>query len=70
MSRNRKQIVRCPSRKRDVEVTYAVTGKMFARKYEIVSCPAMYDSSDSCNRLCLAALVRPPKYPSFTMPGI
>ena len=62
----RKQIVRCPDRGRDVEVSYEVSGKMFARKYEIIDCPAIRDGAQSCNRLCWSAISNPPRYLDFT----
>jgi hypothetical protein len=58
----RTQVIRCPSRKRDVAVTYAVTGTWFSRRYEIENCPAMNDGPASCNRQCSDLLGRPPSY--------
>jgi len=67
VSENRKQVIRCPNRKRDVEVIYAVSGAWFTSKYDIVACPAMYESTESCNRQCQTLLARPPKYMPFDM---
>lgn len=62
VSKIRKQIIKCPSRNREVEVTYAVSGSWYAPEYDIVACPAMYESSQSCNRKCQSQLAHSPKY--------
>ncbi len=64
-SKTRKQVVRCPNRNRDVEVTYTVSGKWLSPRFEIKSGPAMFDSSQSCNRSCIGSLKRPPRYLPF-----
>ena len=66
-SKVKSQIVRCPSRNRDVEVTYTVSGKLFERQYELVNCPAKFDSSASCDRRCWPSLSHPPRYLHFAM---
>jgi hypothetical protein len=66
-SKVRTQVVRCPSRNRDVEVTYTVSGTLFDRKYELASCPAILDGSASCNRRCWPSLLRAPRYLHFAM---
>ena len=66
-SKTRTQTIRCPSRKRDVEVTYRISGSWFSRRYEIEDCPAMNDGSASCNRQCCDQLGRPPDYSVLTM---
>lgn len=63
----RKQVIKCPSRKRHVELTYTVSGNWFARKYDIISCPAMYETSSSCNRQCRNLLARPTSYMPVVM---
>jgi hypothetical protein len=63
----RNKVIECPHRKRDVEVTYAVTGNWFSPAYEIVSCPAMYQSSVSCNRICKKLISHSPGYMHFDM---
>lgn len=50
------KLIHCKSRKRQVEVTYTNTGGFFSRNYDIVSCPAMYDSGAGCNRDCKTQL--------------
>jgi len=68
MSRNtRTQVIRCPNRKRDVEVTYSVSGTWFSRRYEIEACPAMNDGAANCNRQCSDLFCRPPGYLFLTM---
>ncbi len=64
-TRVRTQIVRCQNRKRDVEVSYTVSGRIFARVQDIVNCPAMHDGSASCNRQCRPLLGRAPGYLDF-----
>jgi hypothetical protein len=48
----RKQVIICPDRKREVEVTYTVSGNWFAPRYDVVACPAMYDGEVGCRRKC------------------
>ncbi len=62
-----KRVIRCQNRNRDVEVTYAVTGSWLSPRYEIAECPAMFEGRMSCNRGCIGAMGRPPKYMSFVM---
>jgi hypothetical protein len=52
----RKQIIVCPDRNREVEVTYSVSGNWFSPNYEVIACPAMYDSEMGCDRRCTARL--------------
>ena len=66
-SKTIKQIVKCPNRNRDVEVTFKVSGKWFSPRFEIKSCPAMFDSAQSCNRYCIGALRRPPRLLPFDL---
>ncbi len=63
----RKQVIKCPSRKREVEVSYTTSGNWFSPHYSIVSCPAMYEHTQSCNRQCQKLLNRPPNYMPFVM---
>ena len=58
----RKQIIICPQRKREVEVTYTVSGNWFVTDYNVVACPAMYDSGVCCYRQCTSLLARPSSY--------
>lgn len=46
------KLIHCHNRKRDVEVTYVRTGGFFSRNYDVVECPAMYDSPTGCDRSC------------------
>ena len=50
------QLVDCPSRKRGVEVTCAVSGRWFNRRYNVISCPAMYDAGPVCELRCKSQL--------------
>ena len=52
----RKQIMVCPDRNREVEVTYSVSGNWFSPNYEVIACPAMYDGEVGCDRRCTAQL--------------
>ncbi len=63
----RQRVIRCPGRKRDVEVTYAVSGSWFSPDYDIVSCPAMYEVTQSCNRQCKTQLTSLPTHMHFDM---
>lgn len=56
MQKLKTKLINCPKRNRQVEVTYAKTGGLFSRNYDIVSCPAMYDSGTGCNRDCKSLL--------------
>jgi len=60
----RKQVIKCPIRKREVEITYTVSGAWFSRDYHIVACPAMYDGG-GCNRDCQSLLARPSSIENF-----
>ena len=66
-SKLKKQVIRCQNRNRDVEVTYAVSGSWYSPRYEITECQAMFEGRSSCNRGCIGAMGRPPKYMSFVM---
>ena len=61
----KQQVIICPDRKREVEVTYTVSGSWFAPEYNIVACPAMYDSGSGCNRQCQSLLALPSSYKQF-----
>lgn len=50
------RLINCQNRNRQVEVTYAKTGGFFSSNYDIVSCPAMYDSGTGCRRECKTQL--------------
>jgi hypothetical protein len=50
----------CPRQKRQVEVTYTVTGSWFDREYDVVSCPAINDFGGVCYRECKSYLQRLP----------
>ena len=50
------QIVNCPTRQRVVEVTCMVSGSWFNRRYNVVSCPAMYDAGPGCELRCKAQM--------------
>ena len=52
----RKQIIVCPDRNREVEVTYSVSGNWFSPNYEVIACPAMYDGEVGCDRRCTVKL--------------
>jgi len=54
----RKQVIICPSRKREVEVTYTISGSWCTPAYKIVACPAMYDGDVACDRRCQSQLAR------------
>ena len=54
----RSQVIVCPERKREVEVTYTVSGSWFAPDFNIVACPAMYDGEVGCERQCRSLLPR------------
>ncbi len=61
----RKQIIICPDRKREVEVTYTVSGNWFAPRYDVVACPAMYDGEVGCQRKCKDLLAGSTSYLRF-----
>jgi hypothetical protein len=61
----RKQVIICPSRRREVEVTYTVSGSWYAPDYNVVACPAMYDTGVCCDRRCHSLLARPSSYENF-----
>ena len=61
-SKFKTQVIECPIRKREVVVTYINSGSWFSPKYDIVACPAMYESNLSCNRQCKAQLNRPQNF--------
>jgi hypothetical protein len=63
------QVLRCPSRKRVVEVRYTNAGHWWAPCYDIVDCPAMHDGPASCERHCRELLGRPANSP-FALQGI
>lgn len=50
------QIVNCSTRQRLVEVTCMVSGGWFNRRYNVISCPAMYDAGPGCDLRCKAQL--------------
>lgn len=50
------KLVDCHNRGREVEVTYVKAGGLFSRDYNIVSCPAMFDSGTGCDRSCKTQL--------------
>lgn len=50
------KIFYCPLKKRDVEITYSLSGSWFNSKYTVKSCPAMYDGGTACNRQCVKLL--------------
>ena len=52
----KKQIIVCPDRNREVEVTYSVSGNWFSPNYEVIACPAMYDGEVGCDRKCTVQL--------------
>jgi hypothetical protein len=52
----RQQIIVCPDRNREVEVTYSVSGNWFSPNYEVIACPAMYDGEAGCDRRCTTQL--------------
>ncbi len=66
----RQQILRCPTRNRDVEVSYIASGRWFATRYEIVSCPSMFDGPGSCHRQCSPLLSRPSNFMSQALTRI
>lgn len=53
------QVIECPIRHREVEVTYSASGGWFNRSYQIEWCPAMYDGGVGCDRRCATMLNRP-----------
>jgi hypothetical protein len=61
----RKQVIICPDRRREVEVTYTVSGNWFAPRYDVVACPAMYDGEQGCGRICKNMLASSVSYPRF-----
>jgi len=61
----RKQVIICPSRKREVEVTYTISGSWFTPEYKVVACPAMYEGEVACDRRCQSLLARPSSYENF-----
>ena len=62
-----KQVIICPRRKREVEVTYTVSGNWFAPDYKVVDCPAMYAGAIGCDRICQSLLGRPDSYHKFVV---
>ena len=58
----RTRVIECPSQKRQVEVTYTVTGSWFKREYDVVSCPAINDWGGGCHRECKLQLEHPPGF--------
>ena len=52
-------VINCPLRKREVEVTYQVTGHWFNREFDVVSCPAINDGA-GCHLQCKSLLAQPP----------
>ena len=58
----RKQVIVCPDRNREVEVTYSVTGNWFSPNYDVIACPAMYDGEVGCDRRCTAQLAGTASY--------
>lgn len=60
-----KQVIICPFRKREVEVTYTVSGNWFAPDYKVVACPAMYDDGVGCDRQCHSLLPHPSNHADF-----
>ncbi len=63
----KQQVIICPDRKREVEVTYTVSGSWFAPEYNIVACPAMYDSDSGCNKHCQSLLARSSSYEQLSV---
>ena len=60
-----KQVIICPCRKREVEVTYTVSGNWFSPDYKVVACPAMYDDGVGCDRQCHSLLPLPSNHADF-----
>lgn len=56
------QVIICPDRKREVEISYKVSGSWLAPTYNIVDCPAMYDSGTGCVRRCSSLLAGAANY--------
>ena len=54
------KVIECPVQKRQVEVTYKVLGSWLDRRYEVESCPAMYDWG-GCDRQCKNLLAISPR---------
>ena len=67
VSKFKTKVIKCPIRKREVEVTYTNSGSWFSPKYDIVDCPAMYESNLSCNRQCKSLLTRLQNYMYFSL---
>lgn len=61
----RKQVIICPSRRREVEVTYTISGSWFTPDYKVVACPAMYEDGVGCDKQCQSLLARPSSYENF-----
>jgi len=66
-SKFNKQVIICPRRKREVEVTFTVSGNWFAPDYKVVACPAMYEGDIGCDRICQSLLARPASYQKFVV---
>lgn len=62
--KHKARVIYCAARQREVQVTYTVSGDQFAREYDVVSCPAMFDGGAGCDRRCKALLG------SHTEPGL
>ena len=60
-----KQAIICPCRKREVEVTYTISGNWFSPDFKVVACPAMYDDGVVCDRQCIPQLPPPSNYGDF-----
>jgi hypothetical protein len=58
----KRQVIICPIRKREVEVTYTVSGNWLASDYKVVACPAMYERKIRCDRRCIPLLARPSSF--------
>ena len=53
-------VIKCPVKKRDVEVTYKITRNWFNRKLNILSCPAIEDNGGRCYQQCKSLLEMSP----------
>jgi hypothetical protein len=49
-------VIESPNQKRQVEVTFTVTGNWFNREYNVLSCPAISDWGGNCYRECKSQL--------------
>jgi hypothetical protein len=49
-------VIDCPLQKREVKVTYSVSGNWFNREYDVWLCPAINDVGGGCNRQCKSLL--------------